>query len=586
MKSNAFKTIKFVFSQAKNKWAMFLVSFIMLLFVGFDFIHPFVWRKIINIVSGDATGSIIFLIGMLAISYFGHRIFKDLAGFLMLRIASATMQNIANKAFLHVSKLSYKFHTSTFAGSTARKINRGVHRAGDIFDVFFYDLVPVSLTMTAAAVILFKTSIIIGLPLIFGLIIFILVSIILVKKRMKLDQARNAQENKLSGTMIDSLSNNLTVKTFTGEKLEEKLFKKRNLFWRNAAVKSWNLETWTSLFQGGFIAILEVMLLSISLYLWKYGNFNVGDIIFVQANMSLLMFPMWTLGRFYRDFRRAEIDLQDLIKLLDKPITIKSKPNAPRLEIQKGGIIFDQVSFAYEKKNRQVLKDINLKIKPGEKIALVGPSGAGKSTFIKLLFRFVDPSQGKILIDNQNIKFVNLESLRKSISLVPQEPLLFHRTILENIKYGQPAGSKSAIIKAAKLAHAHEFIKNINKKYNALVGERGIKLSGGERQRIALARVFLENAPILVLDEATSSLDSVSENLIQDALDSLMQNRTTIVIAHRLSTIIKMDKIIVFEKGRIVEIGTHKKLAKTSRLYKKLWQTQTNMLDSNYASSK
>jgi len=574
MRSNTFKTIKFVFSQAGYKWAMIFVALFMLIYVGVDFVHPFVWRQIINIISNNASGSILFLMIILAVSFFVHRIFRDLAGMFLVRIEAKTMQRINNRAFSHVIKLPYKFHASTFAGSTSRKIHRGVGMIETIFDIFFYDLTPISLTMILVIVILLKTNILIGLPLLVSLIIFIIVSLVLVQKQMKLEKIRTLKENKLSGTMIDSITNNLTVKTFTGEKYENKLFNQDNQAWAKSAIKCWSFGTLISLFQGGFIAFLEITLLSLSLYLWKQGIFNIGDIVFVQGNMGLLMFPMWTFGRFYRHFRRAEVDMQDLIKLLEKPLVIKSSKDALILEIKKGEIKFENISFAYARKNKYALKNINLLIKPGEKIALVGPSGAGKSTFIKLLFRFVDPQKGRILIDNQNIKKINLESLRKNISLVPQEPLLFHRSIYENIKYGKKDAKKSEIIKAAKLAYADEFIQDLPKKYKSLVGERGIKLSGGERQRIALARVFLENAPILVLDEATSSLDSVSENLIQEALNNLMQNRTTIVIAHRLSTIRKMDRIIVFEKGKIVEVGPHDKLLQNSNLYQKLWKSQ------------
>jgi len=574
-KQSTLKTIRFVLTQAApHKKAMAVVFFIMLVYVGIDFVRPFAYKQIINSVTANNFEPIISSLIVLAISLLGHRIFRDIAAFFLIRIEIKTIARTANRAFVHVTKLPYKFHTSTFAGSTSRKINRGVARIEDILDVFFFDLTPISLTMIVAVIILFKTHILIGLPLIIGLIIFISITFLLVKKRMRLDRIRNKRENRLSGAMIDSMTNNLTVKTFTGEKVEKNLYGLKNKSWANAAIRSWDFETLTSLFQGGFIALLEIILLSLSLFLWKQGAFNIGDIVFVQGNMGLLMFPMWTLGRFYRRFKRAEVDMQDLIKLLNKPLIIKSVKNAKRLAIRKGEIRFGNVSFAYAKKNKNVLKNINLKIKSGEKIALVGPSGAGKTTFIKLLFRFIDPVQGKILIDNQNIKKINLESLRQSISLVPQEPLLFHRSIYDNIKYGQPKAGKQDIIKAARLAHAHEFIKTLPKKYDSLVGERGIKLSGGERQRIALARVFLENAPILVLDEATSSLDSVSENLIQEALDNLMKNRTTIVIAHRLSTIRKMDRIIVLDKGKITEIGTHDSLIKKSALYSHLWKSQ------------
>lgn len=576
--SKTFSTIGFVFKQARPyRWALLLVTLTMLLYVAVDFVHPFVYRKIINMVTEPPAGfqfsALIYLILILLGAVMVHRVLRDVVGFILIKVEINTRKLIAQRVFQRVNKLSYKWHASTFAGSTARKINRGVGRINDVMDILFYDLTPVVLTMIIASGILFKANLLVGLPIIAGLIIFVIISILMVRRSMILDQKENDQETKISGTMIDSITNNLTVKTFTGEGLEDRLFARQYNKWKKITTRAWNWHTWTGLFQGGFIALLEVLALFLALWLWQKGEFTVGDIVFVQANMGLLIFPMWTLGRFYRRFRRAEVDIQDLIKLINKPITIKSPANAPSLKIDRGQIRLNKVCFAYNK--RYVLKNINLEIKSGEKIALVGPSGAGKSTFIKLLFRFIDPSNGQILIDNQDIRKINIKSLRNSISLVPQEPLLFHRSIEENIRYGKADAKKEEIIKAAKLARAHEFISGLEKGYKSLVGERGIKLSGGERQRIALARVFLENAPILVLDEATSSLDSVSENLIQEALDKLMKERTTIVIAHRLSTVVKMDRIIVIDKGRIVEQGSHQELIeKPSSLYATLWQSQ------------
>jgi len=552
----------------------------MLVYIGADFVHPFVYRCIIDLVSAQtnpaqAWSKLLLYLIILASALFVHRIFRDLAGFALLRINLSAMKNLSLSAFNYVSRLSYKFHISNFAGSTARKINRGVYRVETVFDVIFYDLVPVSLTMIIAVIVLSQLNFIIGLPLIIGLVVFISITFLMVKKRMKLDARRNKTENKASGAMIDSITNNLTVKTFVGEKYEKNFYGQRLEKWRKASLKAWDFDVLTSLFQGGFIALLEIVSISLSLYLWKQGVFTVGDIVFVQANIGLLMFPMWTLGRFYRNFRRAQIDLQDLMGLMNKPINIKNKTGAKNLKVSYGAIEFNNVVFSYKKNAEPVLKNISLKIKPGEKIALVGHSGAGKTTFIKLLFRFIEPSKGKILIDNQDITKVKLNSLRKSLSLVPQEPLLFHRSVFKNIAYGRQGANLKQVKAAAKLAHAHEFIKNLPQGYNSLVGERGIKLSGGERQRIALARVFLENAPILILDEATSSLDSVSENLIQQALNNLMRNRTTIVIAHRLSTVRKMDRIIVLKCGRIIEIGSHQDLLnKENSVYKNLWFSQ------------
>jgi ATP-binding cassette subfamily B protein len=263
-----------------------------------------------------------------------------------------------------------------------------------------------------------------------------------------------------------------------------------------------------------------------------------------------------------------------MVELMALPHGIIDRSGAKALKVKKGALAFEGESFKYPT-GQTVLKYLDLTIKPGEKVALVGPSGAGKSTIVKILFRFYDLTKGRILIDGQDIAKVTQDSLRDAISLVPQEPILFHRTLKENIRYGRPEASDEEVVLAAKQAHCHDFISGLEKGYETYVGERGVKLSGGERQRVAIARAILKNAPILVLDEATSSLDSESEHLIQDALQTLMQGKTVIVIAHRLSTIMQMDRIIVLEDGAVADTGTHHELLKTEGgLYKKLWQLQ------------
>jgi ATP-binding cassette, subfamily B, bacterial len=283
---------------------------------------------------------------------------------------------------------------------------------------------------------------------------------------------------------------------------------------------------------------------------------------------------LWNVGRAIRKLYEALANADEMIEILNTPHEVKDARNAKELQVQTGRIEFQNVYFSFNK-TRRILKDMNLVIKPKEKVALVGPSGAGKSTITKLLFRFFDVERGKIIVGNQNIAKVTQDSLRENIALVPQEPILFHRTIMDNIRYGRRDAMDKEVIEAAKRAHAHEFIEGLQDGYETFVGERGVKLSGGERQRVAIARAILKNAPILVLDEATSSLDSESEALIQEALEELMRDKTTIVIAHRLSTIMKMDRIVVIEDGKVTESGTHKQLLrKKDNIYKKLWEIQ------------
>ena len=300
----------------------------------------------------------------------------------------------------------------------------------------------------------------------------------------------------------------------------------------------------------------------------------MGVFVLVQSYLFSLFDILWNLGRSLGRATEAMTDMQEVVDIFDTPIDIANPNNPEILEMKEGNIEFKNVSFTY-KGGISVLQDFNLIIKPGERIGLVGHSGAGKSTITKLLLRFADALEGSIVIDNQDIKNVTQNDLRKVISYVPQEPILFHRSIKENIAYSKPDATKEEIIEVAKKAHAHEFIEKLPQGYDTLVGERGIKLSGGERQRVAIARAMLKDSPILMLDEATSSLDSISEHYIQDAFNELMKGKTTIVIAHRLSTIQKMDRIIVLDKGKIVEQGTHKELLELNGSYAELWNHQT-----------
>ncbi len=283
---------------------------------------------------------------------------------------------------------------------------------------------------------------------------------------------------------------------------------------------------------------------------------------------------LWKVGKNIRTIYEAIADANEMTEILLTPHEIKDAPNAQNLTVKQGKINFTKVNFSY-REGVDVLNNFSLTISPGERVALIGPSGGGKSTIVKLLFRFYDIQSGQIVVDGQNIAGITQDSLRANMALVPQEPILFHRTLMENIRYAKINASDEEILEAAKKAHAHDFISAFPESYNTLVGERGIKLSGGERQRVAIARAILKNAPILVLDEATSSLDSESEMLIKDALRSLMKNRTTIVIAHRLSTIMQMDRIVVIDGGNIIEQGKHKELLKVQEgLYQRLWEIQ------------
>ena len=325
--------------------------------------------------------------------------------------------------------------------------------------------------------------------------------------------------------------------------------------------------------QGVIMLAIQFFMIYFAITFWQKGILTIGDFALIQLYLITLFDRLWEFGKVLRRIFEGFADASEMVEILEEPHEVRDGLAAPALAVSAGRVDFVDVQFSHHG-TRKILDGFNLKILPGEKVGLVGPSGAGKTTVVQLLFHFYDVSGGEILIDGQNIAHVTQDSLRDHISLVPQEPILFHRTLKENILYGRAEARDEDVIEAARKAHCHEFISTLPLGYETYVGERGIKLSGGERQRVAIARAILKNAPILVLDEATSSLDSESEALIQDALHKLMQGKTAIVIAHRLSTIMQMDRIVVIDEGKIVTSGTHRELLGQEGIYKKLWEIQ------------
>jgi len=337
---------------------------------------------------------------------------------------------------------------------------------------------------------------------------------------------------------------------------------------------TWDLSTIFEAVQGFLSISIELGIFYFAIRLWQKNILTIGDFVLIQTYILTMMNKVWSFSHVLRHFYEKLSDAEEMTIVFDTPHEIQDIPRAKDLKVLTGEVVFQNVNFNYNQ-TRSVLKKFNLSILAKQRLAIIGPSGAGKTTIIKLLFRMHDVASGKIFIDNQNIAKVTQESLWKNVALVPQDPILFHRTLFENIQYGNPEASKDEVIKASKAAHCHDFIKSLDDGYDTYVGERGVKLSGGERQRVAIARAILKNAPILVLDEATSSLDSESELLIQKALAELMKNKTVVVIAHRLSTIRKMDRIIVVDEGGIVEDGAHNALLKKiGGIYNKLWKLQ------------
>lgn len=498
-----------------------------------------------------------------------------ISDYFVRRFQAQAMGNIANECFETMHNHSYNFFTSNFSGSLVKKVNRLVRSFEGVADKLYYDLATLIVKGSVIFVVLFLLQPKLGIIMAIWTALFILFNFIYARYKWKYDIVKARADTKTTAQLADTITNSITIKLFSGLKSEVNKFSKIIGDWVKKTQKAWFMSEIANAIQHFAMVILNLIIFLIAIKLWEEGTITIGDFVLIQAYLFALFEKIWGFGRVIRDLYRSMADAEEMIEVLNTKFEIDDIKDAKKLSVVRGKIEFEKVRFSYDK-SRKVINNLSLKIKSGERIALVGPSGGGKSTVTKLILRFFDIQQGKIFIDGQNIKSVTQNSLRSQISLVPQDPILFHRTLLENIKYGKQDATEQEVTAAAKLANCDDFIKKFPKQYETLVGERGIKLSGGERQRVAIARAILANNPILILDEATSSLDSHSESQIQEALQNLMKNRTTLVIAHRLSTIMKMDRIVVFQDGKIAEQGTHADLiSNNSGLYKKLWDLQS-----------
>jgi len=427
--------------------------------------------------------------------------------------------------------------------------------------------------VSGAVTILFMRNHTLGTLLGVWSVLFIAFQIYVAKFRQPLRVERAQADTEVTATLADAISNQQAIALFSAKTHERNIFNAVNEKWRAATNRLWITDEWIWAGIGLFILAIEAALMFGGIYYWQQGLLTVGDFVLIQAYLLTTFERLVNINRELRGVFSALAEAGEMLEILETPHGVPDLPHAKPLHVSKGELSFNTVAFSFHS-DKPVLKHLSLHIKGGEKVALVGPSGAGKSTITKLLLRLFDVTGGSITIDGQNIKESTQDSLRSAIAFVPQEPVLFHRTLMENIRYGRFDASDEEVFEASKKAHCHEFISSLPEGYTTLVGERGIKLSGGERQRVAIARAILKNAPILVLDEATSSLDSQSEALIQDALLVLMQGKTTIAIAHRLSTIMNMDRIVVLERGDIVATGSHEELLRQGGLYQKLWNIQ------------
>ncbi len=487
---------------------------------------------------------------------------------------TGTIARLKQQSYNYLIEHSYSFFSNNFTGSLVQRVNRFARAFETLSDRLIWDVLPLFVRIISVIIIVSLINKWIALVILVWIIIFILFNVLFSRWKLKYDILVAEIDSKTTGYLADTITNQNTIQLFNGQKFESTGYKAVTDEQAKMTKTSWNLDAIMEGGQGFLGFAIQFLLFYFTIRYWSQGLITIGVFVLLQVYIIGLIDQLWGFTRVVRNAYQAYADAKEMVEILLLPYEIKDTTEAKEILVKSGEIEFKDLSFSFNK-TREALKDINLVIKPGEKVALVGPSGAGKTTFVRLLLRLYSATGGKILIDGQDISQITQESLRKNISMVPQDPILFHRTLAENIGYGKRGSKKEEIERAANLAHCDEFIKNLPYGIETYVGERGVKLSGGERQRVAIARAILKSAPILILDEATSSLDSHSEMLIQDALNNLMAGRTTIVIAHRLSTIQKMDKIIVIDDGKIIEQGSHGELlAKEDSLYKKLWTLQ------------
>lgn len=543
----------------------------------FNVLLPFAMKYIVDALDSTQTQVIavpmLFLL-MYGVLRLGTILFGEIRDTIFGRVTERAMRRIGLKLFRHLHTLDLDFHLSRRTGGLSREIERGTNGISFLMRFMLFNILPTILEIALVAIILY-----VNYNAWYAIIIIIAVSayaaysIFVTEWRTNFVREMNEMDNKTNTRAIDSLLNFETVKYFGNEDYEAQQYDQNLASWEKARAKNRLSLAALNSGQAFIVAGSITAIMTLAAHDVASGAMTLGDLVLVNAFMMQLFIPLNFLGFVYREIKRALADIEQMFSLLNKEAGIKDKPNADKLILGNGVVRFENVSFSY-KSDRQILFDVSFDIPAGQKVAVVGPSGAGKTTIARLLFRFYDVSSGRITINNQDLRDVTQDSLRSVIGVVPQDTVLFNNTIYYNIAYGRPDASDDDIKEAARLAHLDGFIKQLPDGYQTMVGERGLKVSGGEKQRIAIARMLLKNPGIIVFDEATSSLDSTSEQAILEALREVAASNTTLAIAHRLSTIIDADNIVVLDKGRVVEQGTHDALLKKNGVYADLWELQ------------
>lgn len=541
---------------------------------------PFVLKSVVDTLDSqsDITVALASVPVALIIAYGLIRLVNVLLGeirdTLFGRVTERAMRRVGLNVFKHIHNLELDFHLNRQTGGLSRDMERGVSGISFLMRFMVFNIVPILLEILFVVVIFFVNyGIKFALITLAAIVTYIFFTAYATEWRTKFIRAANAADNSSNTRAIDSLMNYETVKYFNNEDYEAKRYDEDLADWEKA--RRSNRLTLFALNSGqAFIvatAMTSMLLLAGQGVVEK--TMTLGDFVLINAFMMQLFMPLNFLGFVYREIKGSLANIERMFELLQRPAKITDTPNAKALNVSAGSISFEKIAFGYDEQ-RTVLKNVSFEVKAGQKVAVVGSSGSGKSTLVKLLFRFYDPNSGRVLIDGQDIKHVTQHSLRQIIGIVPQDTVLFNDTIFENIRYGNPSASDEQVWAAINHAHLSNFIESLPDRHETKVGERGLKLSGGEKQRVAIARTLLKNPPILVFDEATSSLDSGSEQAILKALKDIAKGHTSLVIAHRLSTVVDADQIVVLEQGEVVEVGTHQVLLGQQGRYAELWRMQ------------
>lgn len=580
------QTIKLFVGHA-TRYPQFLIPLLIVLPINIlvgDFLQPYITSQVLQQISqgsynpNDLWGSF----GVLILLFSAATIFSAIIGWrvivwLIWHLELRVVRDISQRVFDHLMRMSANFHANRFGGSLVSQATKLTGSYVRFTDSTIFNLYTLVIAITATIVILAPRVPLYAAALVVLSVAYIIGTMFFSRPVRDANTIESEAQSKQTGYLADSISNVMAIKSFAASKQESVGYWKAATFTKDMGHRSLRATTKRETYASVITSSISIAAIILAVVAVSWFKADVATVFLVVSYTGGIGMRLWDFQNVLRQYNRSFADASDMVKIFEIEPEVQDPTKPAKSRIKAGAIDFNHVEFAHDGagKNDTLFRDLDLHIKAGEKVGLVGHSGSGKTTLTRLLLRFSDIDDGEIAIDGQNIASITQDDLRRSISYVPQEPLLFHRTIRENIAYGQPDATDAEIEEAARKAHASEFIDKLPHKYGTLVGERGVKLSGGQRQRIAIARAILKNAPILVLDEATSALDSESERLIQKALTELMKDRTAIVIAHRLSTVQKMDRIVVLDNGNILEQGSHAELVEGKGTYAQLWAHQS-----------